>query len=117
MPLLALAINLSWELVLVLFVCESVLDTIGFLFWLLLDIGLVYTTVRFGPRDWEGTNPWIGRHIGWILGIMTAIGFVGQYLFTSWWMSERIGLGSKEGKMAPVLAVVRPSSPICLMYF
>jgi len=99
MPLLALAINLSWELVLVVFVCETVLDTIGFLCWLLLDIGLVYTTIRFGPRDWEGTNPWIGHNIGWILGAMTAVGFVGQYLFSTWWLSELgIGLGNKKGK-------------------
>ncbi|KAM7210498.1 hypothetical protein V8F06_014124 [Rhypophila decipiens] len=99
MPLLALAINLSWELVTVLFVCETMLDTIGFFFWLFLDIGIVYTTVLFGPRDWEGTSPFVGRHIGWILGVMTAVAFVGNYTFTMWWLSAPgIGFGNKQGK-------------------
>lgn len=99
MPLLALAINLSWELVIVLFVCETILDTIGFFFWLFLDIGLVYTTIRFGPRDWEKTSPLVGRNIGWILGGMTVVAFVGNYTFTQWWLSEPgIGFGNKQGK-------------------
>jgi len=49
---LALAINLSWEIINLFYVCEMPLEKIGLIMWLVLDIGLVYTTVRFGPKEW-----------------------------------------------------------------
>ncbi|KAK3313119.1 hypothetical protein B0H66DRAFT_632195 [Apodospora peruviana] len=100
MPLLALAVNLSWEMVYVFYVCEAVLETTGFFVWLLLDIGLVYTTIRFGPHDWKDSSPWVGRNIGCILGLLTAVGCVGHYTFAVWWLAEPgrgIG-GDKRGK-------------------
>ncbi|KAK3496250.1 hypothetical protein B0T13DRAFT_400707 [Neurospora crassa] len=99
MPLLALAFNVSWELVYAFYVSEMILEKLGFAFWLLLDIGLIYTTVRFGPEAWRHTNPWVGRNIGWLFALMTAVGCVGHYAFAAWWMSEpHRGSGDKTGK-------------------
>lgn len=99
MPLLGLALNVSWEIVYALYVCEAPLETAGFTLWLLLDIGLVYTTVRFAPDDWEGTSRWVGRHVAPILAAMTAVGCVGHFAFVSWWLSRPgVGHGDKTGK-------------------
>ncbi|KAK3376482.1 hypothetical protein B0T24DRAFT_550162 [Lasiosphaeria ovina] len=99
MPLLGLAINLSWELVYLFYVVEMPIEAAGFLFWLLLDVGLVYTTVRFAPEDWKNTSPWVGRNIAWILALMTAVACFGNYSFAAWWLAEPgMGSGDKAGK-------------------
>ncbi|KUI67156.1 hypothetical protein VM1G_03029 [Cytospora mali] len=99
MPLLGLALNVSWEIIYALYVCEAPIETAGFTFWLLLDIGLVYTTVKFAPHEWDKTNPWVGRHMAAILGVMMALGCVGHLAFVSWWLSRPgIGHGDKTGK-------------------
>ena len=100
MPLLALASNLSWELVYVLYVCEMPLETVGFLFWLILDVGLVYTTVRFGEEDWRTSRmSWVGRHIAAILALLVLAGCAVNYRFAAWWLAEpHRGTGMKFGK-------------------
>lgn len=99
MPLLGLALNVSWEIVYALYVCEAPLETAGFTIWLLLDVGLIYTTIKFAPLEWEKTSPWVGRHTAAILSFMTAIGCVGHFAFVSWWLSRPgIGHGDKAGK-------------------
>jgi len=99
MPLLALVINVSWELVTVFYVCEAWLETVGFFIWLVLDLGLIYTTIKFAPNMWARSNRWVGRHMGWIFTIMTAVGCLGQYAFASWWLKEPgMGSGVKDGK-------------------
>lgn len=99
MPLLGLALNVSWEIVYALYVCEAPLETAGFAIWLLLDLGLVYTTVKSAPYEWKETSPWVGRHVASILVVMTAVGCVGHFAFVSWWLSAPgIGHGDKTGK-------------------
>jgi hypothetical protein len=100
MPLVALACNLSWELVTVFYVCEGPPETIGFLIWLVLDIGLVYTTLRYGEREWKGGRfEWIGRRIGIVLTGLIVVGMGVNYWFAKWWLSvPHRGSGRKEGK-------------------
>lgn len=99
MPLLGLALNVSWEIVYACYVCEAPLETAGFAIWLLLDLGLLYTTVKFAPYEWEQSSPWVGRHVASILAVMTAVGCVGHFAFVSWWLSAPgIGHGDKSGK-------------------
>jgi hypothetical protein len=76
------------------------LEQIGLAMWLLLDVGLVYTTVRFGPDDWQASNnPWVGRNIGCILTLLTAAGCVCHLSFSVWWLAEPgRGYGNKAGK-------------------
>lgn len=100
MPLLGLALNVAWEVVFGLYVSEAALEAAGFAAWLALDAGLVYTTVRYAPREWERTSPWVGRHAGALLAVMTAAGVAGNWAFASWWLSEPgTGHGDKTGKM------------------
>lgn len=98
MPLLALALNVSWEIVFALYVAEMPLEKIGFGVWLVLDVGLVYTTLKFAPYEWRA-NPWVARWIASIFTIMVAIGCVGQWTFVAWWLSKPgVGHGDKAGK-------------------
>ncbi|KAK4187788.1 hypothetical protein QBC35DRAFT_220054 [Podospora australis] len=96
MPLVALATNVSWEIVNLFYVCTMPLEQVGLSMWLVLDIGLVYTTVKFGPQEWRTSNPWIGRNIAWILTVLTAVGFICHYSFSAWWLLEP--QSSKKGK-------------------
>ncbi|ROV91976.1 hypothetical protein VSDG_07587 [Cytospora chrysosperma] len=99
MPLLGLALNVSWEIVYALYVCEAPLEKAGFTIWLLLDVGLIYTTVKFAPYEWDRTSPWVGRNVSAILGLMTLVGCMGHFAFVSWWLSRPgIGYGDKSGK-------------------
>lgn len=99
MPIVGLAINVSWEVVYGFYVAETVLERSGFILWLLLDLGLVYTTVRFAPEDWAGTNRWVGRNMTWILCAMFLVGCWGHLAFVSWWLSQPgTGFGDKTGK-------------------
>ncbi|KAK4231861.1 hypothetical protein QBC38DRAFT_464771 [Podospora fimiseda] len=96
MPLLALATNVSWEIVNLFYVCEMPLEKIGLVMWLVLDLPLVWATIKFGPEEWKGR--WIGRNIGYVLVVLTAIGCVCHYAFTIWWLAER-GRGYGTGNI------------------
>lgn len=99
MPLAPLVINVSWEIVYALYVCEAVIEKIGFAIWLLLDIGVVYCTIIFAPREWASSSPWVGRNMAWILAVLVAIGCVGHFAFISWFLgTPGMGHGDKTGK-------------------
>jgi hypothetical protein len=46
-----------------------------------LDIGVIYTTVRFAPQDWEHTSKFVGRNISWILGLMILLSCWGHRMY------------------------------------
>ena len=108
MPLLALACNVSWEIVNLFYVCEMPREKVGLAMWLLLDVGLVYTTLRFGPDDWRDSSKksklsaWVGRNIGLVLFVLTAVGCVCHWRFSAWWLAVPgrgyDAHGSKAGK-------------------
>ncbi|KAI0164251.1 hypothetical protein GGR52DRAFT_575606 [Hypoxylon sp. FL1284] len=99
MPLLGLAVNVSWEAVYGFYVAEMAFERTAFALWLALDLGLVYTTVRFAPDDWAATNSFVGRHVAWVLALLLAVGCWGHYAFASWWLSRPgMGAGDKAGK-------------------
>lgn len=97
MPLLALATNISWEILYGFYIADPLLDKIGFGFWLVLDLGLIYCTVAYAPLDWRG-SPRIGEHMGLILTLMTAVGLWGHWAFASWWLEVPHRNGDKTGK-------------------
>jgi hypothetical protein len=98
MPLLALALNVSWEIIFAFYVAEMPLEKAGFAVWLLLDVGLVYTTIVFAPHEWHA-NPWIAHWIAWIFTLMVAVGCAGQWTFATWWLATPgVGHGDKAGK-------------------
>ncbi|KAK4161695.1 hypothetical protein QBC43DRAFT_336949 [Cladorrhinum sp. PSN259] len=96
MPLLALATNVSWEIVNLFYVCEMPLEKIGLAMWLVLDMPIVWATIKFAPEEWKDSSKWMGRNIGYVLFLMTAVGCACHYGFTVWWLAER-GRGYGEG--------------------
>lgn len=97
-PLLALAINLSWELVYASYVSEHPLERLGFAVWLLLDIPLVYVTIKNARYEWAHA-PLVAHNIGAILTLMVGVGYAGNYAVASWWLSAPgTGYGDKTGK-------------------
>lgn len=98
LPVMVLALNVAWEIIYAFYVSEVMLEFVGFAVWLLLDIGPIYTTIRFAPNEWTA-SPWIGRRMAWIFTGLVAVGLVGQWSFASWWLSRPgIGHGDKAGK-------------------
>src|SRR6478735_4648090 len=73
MPLLALAANVSWEMVYALYVAEHPLERLGFTAWLCLDIPVIYTTVKAARHEWEHA-PLVARNLTPILAAMVAVG-------------------------------------------
>lgn len=97
-PLLPLALNLSWEVVYALGVCETPIETIGFTLWLILDVLVLYATLRTAPRSFAA-QPLVARNIGLLLGVMFVVGVLGNGGFVWWWLKEpHRGYGVKWGK-------------------
>lgn len=98
LPVVVLALNVAWEIIYAFYVTEQWLELVGFAVWLLLDIGLIYTTILFAPNEWTA-SPWIGRWMAWIFAALVAVGVLGQWSFARWWLSRPgIGHGDKAGK-------------------
>lgn len=98
-PLLALGINLSWEIVYAFYVTEEWLEFAGFVMWLALDMPVLYTTLRYGRRS-NAASPLVARHVPLLLGLVFAFGLVTNSLFASWWLKEpHRGSGLKSGKI------------------
>ena len=99
MPLLALGINLSWEVIYAFYVTEMPLELAGFIMWLLFDIPVVYVTLKNTKYSFSAA-PLIARNAGLLLGIMFASGLAFNYLFAWWWLVEpNRGHGLKTGKI------------------
>ncbi|KAH8647255.1 hypothetical protein BX600DRAFT_484536 [Xylariales sp. PMI_506] len=99
MPIAGLALNVGWEIVYALYVAEELLERAGFAVWLLLDLGLVWSTVRYAPLDWAATSPFVGRHAGAFLALMLLASCWGHFAFVSWWLANPgTGHGDKAGK-------------------
>jgi hypothetical protein len=53
MPIVALCANVSWEFVFSVVRPQEGFQTIGYLLWLVFDLVILYTVLRFGPREFE----------------------------------------------------------------
>lgn len=96
MPLFALANNFGWEIVYSLYIVQSTLEFIGFSIWMIVDVGLVYYTVKYGKEEWKHA-PFIAKHLGRIFFGLLFWCMWGHYAFAKWWMDNNIGM--KEGKL------------------
>lgn len=97
-PLLALGLNLSWEVVYVFYVVEMPLEYVGFAAWLLLDIPVLYVTLKTAPRSFA-SQPLVARTAPLLLAITFILGVVTNYYFAWWWLKDpHRGYGLKWGK-------------------
>ncbi|EXV04588.1 hypothetical protein X797_002269 [Metarhizium robertsii] len=89
-PLLALGINLSWEIVYAFYVTEEWLEFAGFVMWLALDMPVLYTTLRYGRRS-NAASPLVARHVPLLLGLVFVFGLIWKGLEArdttelAWW--------------------------------
>ncbi|KAH7090997.1 hypothetical protein BKA62DRAFT_776345 [Auriculariales sp. MPI-PUGE-AT-0066] len=93
-PIVSLASNLAWYFVVVGYVFEDPLER-SILFTLaLIDLPLVYYTVKHGPNEWKHA-PVVQRKLFSILTalIFTSIGV--EYSFSRYWIENK--LGSERG--------------------
>lgn len=98
MPLLALGLNLSWEVVFAFYVTEMPIELAGFILWLLFDMPVLYVTVTKARHSFA-SSPLVARNIGKILALVFAAGLAGNYLFAKWWLEvPHRGHGAKDGK-------------------
>lgn len=97
-PLIPLGLNLAWEVVWAFYVTDIPLELAGFGFWLLLDIPVLYATLRTARKSFA-TQPLVGRNVGTILALVFVAGVAANGLFAWWWLSEpHRGYGIKWGK-------------------
>lgn len=97
-PILPLAINLSWEVVTAVYITEMPLELLGFSLWLLFDLPVLYVTLRTARESFK-TQPMIARNYGLILGLTFVAGVAANFFFAQWWLAEpHRGSGVKWGK-------------------
>jgi hypothetical protein len=95
MPLFAVALNFSWEMVYALYVAEAPLERAIFALWMVLDCAMVYGMMKFGKYEWAHA-PAVARSIVPIFVVMTVVAALGHWSFAEWWISNEIG--KREGK-------------------
>ncbi|KAM3444744.1 hypothetical protein NHJ13734_001094 [Beauveria thailandica] len=97
-PVVALAMNLGWELVYGLYVADMPVEVAGFVLWLLFDLPVLYATITQAKHSFAAW-PLVARNIRMLLGIITVGCAAAHLLFARWWLAEpHRGHGSKEGK-------------------
>jgi hypothetical protein len=95
MPLFSLAFNFGWEIIFSLYVAESLPEKITFWIWMILDLGLIYSVLKFGANEWKHA-PIVGRNIGKILTILVSWSCAIFWAVSHWWLRENIN--PKPGK-------------------
>ncbi|KAK5989218.1 Terpene cyclase ascF [Cladobotryum mycophilum] len=98
MPIIALGLNLSWEVVYAGYVTEMPIEMAGFVCWLAFNLGVLYATLKTARYSFA-SSPLVARNVGLILGVTFAAGLVINYVFARWWFLEpHRGYGDKTGK-------------------
>jgi len=98
MPVISLAFNFAWEIVFALYVAESLPEQIIFVTWMVIDIGLVYTVVKYGENEWKHA-PIVGQNIGKILGPMVLWLCWALWALCTWWVDVDNPVNPKAGKI------------------
>lgn len=97
-PLIALGINLAWEVVWTVYVTDTPLERISFIAWLIFDIPVLYATFLTAKFSFA-SQPLIAKHFAVILGLVFFLGVAANILLAWWWFLEpHRGYGIKWGK-------------------
>lgn len=95
MPLFAVALNFSWEVVYALQVAESLLERSIFTIWMVIDCGMVYGIIKYAKYEWAH-SPKVAHNIGSIFTMMVVSAILGHWTFAKWWIENEIG--KRDGK-------------------
>lgn len=95
MPLFALANNFAWEMVYALYVADSPLEKTAMVIWMVIDMPIIYSTLRYGANEWSHA-PAVQKNLGKILLSLIALCAAAHWSFASWWLNSDISL--KDGK-------------------
>ncbi|KAK5991520.1 Terpene cyclase ascF [Cladobotryum mycophilum] len=95
MPLFALANNFAWEMVWALYVADSPLEKTAMTIWMVIDIPIIYSTLRYGAYEWAHA-PAVKRNLGKIFVFLVVMCGAAHFGFASWWI--RNGIAEKPGK-------------------
>ena len=98
MPLFSLAFNFGWEIVFSLYVAESIPEQVTFATWMLVDLGLVYSVLKFAKYEWAH-SPFVVRHIGKIFSIFVLWWCWALWAISTWWLDPLNPINRKEGKI------------------
>jgi len=79
MPLLPLCLNVSWEFLYIINP-PTILDRVAFTIPFILDLFIVYATIKFWPREW-GNSPLIAKNLITIITLSIAMSLVGMWAF------------------------------------
>ncbi|KAH7313938.1 hypothetical protein B0I35DRAFT_436133 [Stachybotrys elegans] len=90
MPIVCLCANIAWEFLFGLVVPVSAAQTVAFVPWLIIDIGIVYTTWKYGKHQWK-SSPKIANNLGIILTF--GIWFM---IVCFWCLIKTIGLNASS---------------------
>ncbi|KAM0320764.1 hypothetical protein ACHAO8_000055 [Botrytis cinerea] len=82
MPIVALCANIGWEIVYGFRLPFTLTQILVFVPWLIIDAFLVYTTMKFGPNQWNHA-PMVSQNLKTILG-----GGIGTMVVLHWAFAE-----------------------------
>lgn len=89
MPLFALAFNFAWETVFLFYVTDEFEVKLVLSAWILMDLGLVYSVVKYGHNEWAHA-PIVGKHIGKIFAVMLAWWCWALWAVAHWWIEWEV---------------------------
>lgn len=107
MPLYSLCLNISWETVFGFVYGPGLVNQIIFAQWMIVDVFLVYATIKYGALEWQ-SRPLVAKNLGWIIlagitfGLImelavaaTYVPFIGRQVvfMTAWPIQITISLG------------------------
>lgn len=72
MPLLSLCANIAWELIYGMIHPPGTAEFVTFLPYFLIDLGLVYGTLKYGHREWAHA-PLVRDNLTWVVVIGSAM--------------------------------------------
>lgn len=95
MPTLALAANFGWELVHTFYVDQEPLEKLVFSIWILIDVGLVRSLLKYGKTDYR-LAPRVNRRLPGLFALLLVTATLAHWTFARWWITNEIG--KKQGK-------------------
>jgi paspaline synthase len=62
--------NIAFEFIFGIVIPGSVAQAVCFIPWLVIDVGIVYSVIKFGPDVWKA-SPLVAKNLGWIMATVT----------------------------------------------